>query len=287
MGPEKGVLRLIAGRAGLKSSEVSQRVRHLGRCNAMAAWFLPAVIALFGLTALSIEDVRHREIDEKHVMLLFLAVAAASAYARPWEMKALLPSRVYVVLNVVLLIGVSVAALLGTLGWGDVAALLVMFVASPTVPRPGSLFPSLMLVLLYYLLAMLVYIGFNAAVNLLKHREMLKNIHSRRIRLLYTLMARPRKAQELVERPGWWYPLSLCGSYRVRFNIYLDPPDIAREVRKAIRSGCIRPEDYVWTTYGIPAVPLLTVAYAAALFVADKPLLPLLYHILSHRGSRL
>lgn len=249
----------------------------------METVLVPAIVAALGLSLLSIEDIKRREIDEKHVAALLVATIISSLVSRSWDTRTVLPSKVYVVINIVLILGVSLAALMGTLGWGDVAALLVIFTASPLVVKPGSLLPSLMVVLFYYLGAMFIYVAVNALINIIRHRGELRKLPSWKLRLVYTLIGRPRRARDFIEKPGWWYPLSLCGRYRIRFDINLDPPDIAKEVRKALRKGCIERDDVIWSSYGIPAIPLLTAAYVSALLLGDRPILIFMLKIIGLR----
>ncbi len=238
-----------------------------------------ALVAFAGLMLLSIDDIRRREISEKHVAVLIIILVLVDVAARPWRIRSILPLGVYLALNLVLMAGLSLAALLGMLGWGDVAAAAIMLIATPTVPREGSILPTLMVVLFYYLAIMLAYILYNLARNIVAAREELKKLPSFSRKLLYAMMARPRRVKDIIERPGWWYPLSLCGKYSLRFNIYLDPPDIAEMVRKAVKKGCVSPDSMVWVSYGIPAIPLLVAAYGLALLVGDKPLLALLFSL--------
>jgi preflagellin peptidase FlaK len=237
---------------------------------------LASLTALAGLVLLSIEDLRRREVNDKHVLLLAVVTGIVSLLEKPWNMASMLPVKMYIVLNVILLAGVALAAAMGTLGWGDVAALIIMLIAAPTTPRADAVLPTLMTVLFYYLVAMGAYVVYNLLLNLATAREKLSNIPSPRIRIVYALIARPRKVKLLMEKPGWWYPLNLCGDYKIRFNIYLDPPDIAKEVKRAVRKGCVKANDEIWATYGIPAIPLLTAAFALSLILGDKPLLMIL-----------
>ena len=235
---------------------------------------LPAVVAATGLWLLSIEDIRSRELSEKHVAAIAAAVAAASALAAPWRISPL-PLRAYLVVNAILLLAVSLTALLGMLGWGDVAALAIMFIATPTVPNSSSVLPTLLVVLVYYIGLMLLYIAFNLVTNLARLRE-LPPASTRAKKLLYMMIARPIEAKRLADNPGWWYPLSLCGKEKLSFNIYMNPPDVARTVQKAIRKGCVKPGEKVWATYGIPAIPLLAASYTLALVAGDKLITTLL-----------
>jgi len=244
--------------------------------NGMANIAASQLLALIGLAYLSMEDIRRREISEKHVLLLASIVAVTTLLEKTWRFASLLPATVYIALNTMLVVGVAVAALLGTLGWGDVAALAIIFISAPTVPRADAALPTLMVVLSYYLLFMLAYVTYNLAANITHARHELKRLPSHRLRIIYALIARPKRAREIIEKPGWWYPLNLCGKYTVRFDLYLNPPDIRRNVRQAMSKGCLGKDEILWVTYGIPAIPLLTLAYAVTLALGDYPLLAIL-----------
>lgn len=233
---------------------------------------LAEAAALVALAVASIEDLRKREVSELCYAICLAAVAAAkvadySILGLPlyW---GLLPLTIYLALDAAMLAAGAVLALLGLYGWGDVAFMLLIALASPGAPTRGAVLPALLLSLLYSGVATAALALYNATVNLAKHRRLLSQV-PRGLRLYYLLAARPVKAGELVEKPGWRYPLSLCNRYTTRFDIYKNPEDIAREVREVIRRGCVSPSDYVWTSYGLPGIPLLALGYAAALILGD------------------
>ncbi len=236
------------------------------------------------LLVLSYHDVRRREISYRQAAVLLAVAALGAAVTHAWTaVPKGLPIAAYIVSNLILLAGTAAMALLGLLGWGDVVVLAAVFLSAPTTL--GGLLPSLLVVIAYYVAALVVYMIINLLYNLATAREQLAKLPSWRLRIAYALMARPRRARDLAENPGWWYPLTLCGKYKLTFNLYMDPSDIVHEVRKAIAKGCLKPDEVVWATYGIPAIPLLTAAYAAALIIGDKPLLTLLHSLAAARGA--
>lgn len=235
---------------------------------------IPGIVAALGLWLLSFEDIRSRELNEKHVAAVAFTAAVASALAAPWRVSPL-PLRAYLVVNSILLLAVSLTAFLGMLGWGDVAALAIMFIASPTVPNGSSILPTLLVVLVYYVGLMIAYMLVNLVSNLLKLRE-LPPASTRTRKILYMMIARPLEAGKLARSPGWWYPLRLCGREKLSFNIYMNPPDVAKMVQKAIKRGCVKPDEKIWATYGIPAIPLLAASYTLALVAGDKLITTLL-----------
>ncbi|BES82131.1 A24 family peptidase C-terminal domain-containing protein [Pyrodictium abyssi] len=234
------------------------------------------IAAILALLAFSLYDIKTRELPEKHVyaalaIMLILRVAEYRLYG----LDVLFPLWVYIVLDGVILAATATVAILGFFGWGDVAVLLLITMASPVAEGNCIIMPPALMVLVYYVLANVAIMVANLVVNVTRNMHELRRLPLR-YRLIYALIARPVNVQRLLDKPGWWYPLSLCGNYTVKFNIYLDPDDIVEEVRKAIRKGCTSQSDTVWVTYGIPGVPLFTASYMLTLLVGDKPLLSML-----------
>ncbi len=226
--------------------------------------------AATALAYMAFEDARRREVRERDYALLMALVVLAKVAdwlaGRPLAYGPL-PLGLYLALDGVMLAAASVLALLRLYGWGDVAAMLMVVVASPGAP-PGGVTPAVVLTMMYSAVILVSYAAVNALYNLARHRELLRRVPPS-LRLLYLFAARPVKVRELLERPGWRYPLNLCGVYRARFNIYLDPPDIARIVRDAVRRGCVGKEDYVWVAHGHPGIALIAAGYIAGLTVGD------------------
>ena len=232
---------------------------------------LAEAVAAISLAYMGLEDIRRREVSER----IYIALLAATIAAKLVDhlllgeplVRGPLPAGFYIASDLVMLVSAAALAALGVYGWGDVAALLLATAASPGAP-PRGVTPTIVLAMMYSAGILLAYAFTNMAVNLARHRRELARVPPR-LRLLYMIAARPVPARELAERPGWRYPLSLCGKYRVRFNIYLDPPDIAREVRRAIEKGCVKPDDPVWVARGHPGIALIAAGYAASILLPD------------------
>ncbi|ABM80817.1 A24 family peptidase C-terminal domain-containing protein [Hyperthermus butylicus] len=236
-----------------------------------------ALTALVVLTILSLYDIKQRELPPQIVyagLAATLLVRIAEYMLASLNYVGPIPARAYIALDLALLSSYAVVALLGLHGWGDVFTLAIIAAASPLPEGNIELLPPLLLATIYYVAIMVLYAIANAVINIVKHADKLAKIPLR-YRIAYLLIAQPIRAKQFLEnKRKWWYPLSLC-SYKITFNIYHNPEDVAREVREAIRRGCIRKEDTVWATYGMPAVPLLAASYFIALLVGDKPLLAL------------
>lgn len=248
---------------------------------------LAEAVALAALIAFSFEDLKKREVEAREVALaitLTAAVKAVECVTMGDCIAGVLPVKAYIAIDAVILASNAAIALAGLHGWGDVIAVLLAVTASPGAASRQGIFPVSLTMLFYYIIAMLLLTLYNVVYNLARSRGELSKLPPR-IRLVYLATARPMKASKLLRGNSWWYPLNLCGKYSVRFNIYMDPEDVSRMMREAVRKGCIKPEDTVWASYGVPGIPLLALAYAATLLAGDKPLLVLLSNILITRGS--
>ncbi|RUM48017.1 MAG: hypothetical protein DSY37_00855 [Hyperthermus sp.] len=230
-------------------------------------------IALVSLALLSIDDVKRREISEKEY-LIALALVVLGKLCDGWlgqdyftAPSILVP--LYVTVNAMLVGFAAIIAWLRILGWGDVAVLALIMAASPAAPRQGMVFPTVLVTLMYYVTLMLTLGLLNALYNLSLNREDLKKLPWR-YRVIYAFTAKPVEAEVLVKKPSWWYPLNICGKYRLSFNIYMEPSDIVNEVRKALKKKCIHNASKIWVSYGIPGIPLLSLAYLASLTLGDK-----------------
>lgn len=241
------------------------------------ASLVEAVAALL-LAVMGYYDVRQREVSVWHVAVSYAVVAMLHFLMGLNHGGSLVEPYMLVALNLVLAVVASVLALLKLWGWGDVAALGLAILASPTTTSNSFVMPTAVLVLLYSSIATIVFMLVNTVRNIVLHRKLLAQLPLR-YRIVYTVIAKPVKAGELVEKNTWLYPLNLCGEYRVTFNIYDNPEDVARRVREAMARKCIDREDYVWATYGYPGIAYMALAYIAAIIAGDKPLIYLARHL--------
>ena len=228
------------------------------------------IITIAVLLTLSLYDIKTRELPQGLVyssLLLLLVGRLLNRLNMPRELML-----VYIVFDLVLLAVMAAMAGLRLIGWGDVAALAIITVASPTPSYAARIMPPLLLVLIYYVIIVGLVMVFTAIYNIVFHRDELSKLPGR-YKVIYLFIARPIKVQRIINNPGWWYPLNLCRAYKTTFNIYLDPPDIVRQVRQALNKGCIKKDSTVWVTYGLPGLPIITFAYILALTIGDKPLI--------------
>lgn len=236
------------------------------------------ILAVPTLAILSIYDLRTREIPAK-AALAGAALVAASRIVEGVNYHGIIPLKIYAAIDLTVISLLALTAFIGALGWGDVVAAVIVAIASPFPPRNSILFPAVLLTIAYYVLIMILFSIGLAAYNLAVNRKELRKLPPK-YRLVYVLIARPIAVKDFLKgRARWWYPLHLCGKYRISFNIYLNPEDVEEQVRKALAKGCVRRGEKLWSTYGIPALPLLTIAYTLSLLLGDKPLLKPLLHL--------
>ena len=226
------------------------------------------VITVVVLIVLSLYDVKTRELPRGLVYSsLFLLLVGRILYGISIPHKLLL---IYAIFDSILLAMMALMAGLGLIGWGDVAALAIVTVSSPTPSYAAHIMPPLLLVLIYYVIIVGIIMVSTAIYNVIFHKDALSELPGH-YKVIYLFIARPMRVQEILEKPGWWYPLNLCGEYKTSFNIYLDPPDIVKQVKQALNKGCIKKDSIIWVTYGLPGLPIITLAYILALTIGDKP----------------
>jgi len=225
------------------------------------------IITIAVLAVLSLYDIKARELPRGLVyssLIILLVARLLSGFQIPSKLVL-----VYALFDVVLLAMLAIMAWLKLIGWGDVAALAIIAASTPTPVYSARIMPPLLLVLIYYVIIVGILMVSTAIYNMVFHRSALSQLPPR-YRIIYLFIARPLKAEKILKKPGWWYPLNLCGEYRTTFNIYLDPPDIARQVQQAISKGCVKKDSTIWVTYGLPGLPIITAAYILAILIGDK-----------------
>ncbi len=261
---------MLLGNTVWKHSSQRSLVTSLG-AHQLAPWgksLILEIITVVVLIVLSLYDIKTRELPRGLVYSsLLLLFVGRILYGLGMPHRFLL---IYVIFDSILLAMMALMARLGLIGWGDVAALAIITVSSPTPSYAAHIMPPLLLVLIYYVLVVGVIMVSTAIYNTIFHREALSKLPNR-YKVIYLFIARPMKAQKILKKPGWWYPLNLCGEYKTSFNIYLDPPDIVKQVKQALNKGCIKEDSIIWVTYGLPGIPIITLAYILALTIGDKP----------------
>lgn len=240
---------------------------------------IEAITAIL-LTLMGYYDVKQREVDARLVTASYIIVVISWIlyviihHSLPYG-KTILPFKFYIIVDALFIGIASLLAFLELFGWGDVAVLGLVALASPTTTTNSYVMPSMILVLLYFSVMIMLFILLNITRNLVLHRGLLMRI-PKRYRLIYAVIAKPVKVDDLLKKPSWWYPLNLCGEYRTRFNIYHNPEDIVKEVKKALSKGCLKKSSIVWVTYGHPGITQIALAYVLSIILGDKPFIYLL-----------
>ena len=226
------------------------------------------VPVLLGLA--SFMDVKSREID----VYVFVAGIVASIPSTILSLKLLTSSPlgiVYLVQDILVVGVVAGFTLLGLKGAADLLAFLVIALAAPTPLKAGGIFTPVFTCFFYYVIISIVPVVALLVYNMARNRREIAQLPMP-YKIIYPLIGVPKKARRLLEDPGWWYPLNLCG-YSVLFDINMDPEDIRKAVREAVEKGCVSPEDKVWCSYGVPALPLILASYILYLLLGSTPLL--------------
>jgi preflagellin peptidase FlaK len=241
------------------------------------------LVAASLLSILSIHDVRKRELPEKLTLLSLLIVLTLRILeGLDLNNKAILPLKAYMIFDVIIVMALSILAHIGSLGWGDVIASIIIVLASPYPTCHVRFLPPILVTIVFYIIIIIIYSLALAIYNITMKKHQIAKLPLK-YRLIYMFIAKPIKVKDIINgKLKWWYPLSLCGEYKLTFNIYLNPDDVYRDVKKAISKGCIKPNDEIWATYGIPAIPLLTASYVLSLLLGDTILLKLIFpHLLA------
>ncbi len=235
---------------------------------------IEAITAII-LVVMGYYDIKQREVDARlvaasYAIITILWILYTTTHHLLPHRNTILPFKFYIIVDALFIGIASLLAFFELFGWGDVAVLGLVVLASPTTTSNSFVMPSIILVLLYFSIMIILFVLLNIARNLMLHRELLMKI-PKRYRLTYTVIAKPVKVSDLLRRPSWWYPLNLCGKYHTRFNIYHNPEDIVKEIKKALSRGCLKKSDIVWVTYGHPGIAQIALAYFLSIILGDKP----------------
>ncbi len=233
--------------------------------------------ALLTLIAASIYDLRAREVPAK----LFVAGFAASLAlglveaALHGTVNGLLLAYGTVV-NGLIMVALYLLVRLNHIGEGDLVAYATVWAATALNPLNGNcLFPFLFTVVAYSValqaLPALAILFYNVVFNLSELRKL-----PWRLRVVYSFTAIPVTARRAVSLKGWWYPLTFCSGSVATFDIREDAWAVRERLRRDLESGCMKPDQTVWVTYGIPAVPFIAVGLALSLVARDSLILLLL-----------
>ncbi len=216
-------------------------------------------------------DVRGRSVPSV-LLFAFLGVEAVLLALRLY-LGGLPPLwGLYAAVDLLILGVVAGLALLCLMGPGDLVAFAGIVASEPWGWR---LLPLPLTTLLYYSIASLALLAYNAVANLADpeaRRRLARMPLGKRLARLLTSRLVP---VEKILKGAWWIPVELEReeSRRVVCSVEVDPRSI---VERALREGRVSRSDRVWATYGIPALLPLLAAYIAALLAGDKPITLLL-----------
>ncbi|MEB2837312.1 MAG: hypothetical protein GSR80_000522 [Desulfurococcales archaeon] len=240
----------------------------------ICAWCAIAskALALLALSAASVMDYKYREVEPAYwYAVLRIAIPLGALYMI--ACKPPLPLRIYLGMDAAAL-GIAAAAYLaGLLGGGDVLAIAVIAAATPAGLRE-LIVPSMLALLYGGLAAALIPVAY-CVLNISRHSSLLASLAreggaSRAMQACFSAV--PVRVSEALRRP-WLYPTAW--EVGERYNIVeSNPPDMLAEI--AAERGL---DAIIWVTPGLPLVLFITIGYAAALALGDKPLILLIQAI--------
>lgn len=220
----------------------------------------------------SIKDIRTREIDPKYWIIYgapLMMILALMLYIEP-------PSRLLLTIyaiNVITIISVTLPLFFANMfGGADVFALLVIALSHLTIPlKPNILFPVSLLVLLYTLILILLFPLTFFVFNIYKknYKKLLNINRAKKIVVLF--IGIPLRAEDLINKK-FWYPLQRpwTGEFKLSFNIDEDDSLLRSKVSELIRQGKLKPDDIIWSTYGIPTIPFILLGYMLTMLLDDS-----------------
>ncbi len=232
--------------------------------------------ALFILALLSVYDIKTRNIPNKIayiglVLVFILRLLTYYVYGHP----LLQYLKFYVFFSSILVAVLALTAITGIMGWGDVFSFMLIMIAQPLPSFAVELLPPLLVTVMLFSLSIVLLFIIQSIYNLAFNFKHITSLRYIRYKIVYPLIGRPMKIKDILVSK-WWYPLNLCNRYSVRFNIYMDPPDVYRLVKEAVKKGCHSMDDYVWVTYGVPGVAIITLSYLLTLVIGDSLIINLI-----------
>jgi len=238
--------------------------------------YLPEIVALTILALLSFYDIKTRNIPNKVaytglVLVLILRVVTYYKYGHPLFGYL----KFYILFSGILVAVLALTAITGVMGWGDVFSFIIVMVAQPLPSLSVKLLPPLLVTVMLFSISIILLFIVQLTYNLLFNFRHIVDLGYARYRIIYPLIGKPMKIRNILVSK-WWYPLNLCNKYSIRFNIYMDPPDVHRLVRDAIKRGCHNENDYVWVTYGVPGVAIIALSYLLTLIIGDSLIINLI-----------
>lgn len=233
---------------------------------------LRLALTLAMLIHASVKDLKTREIEPGLWALYGVPLTVVSLLQLIHDQPSSLLIKTYM-LSVIFAIALTLPPFLANmLGGADLFALIVVALSHPTLPfRPHLIFPASLLVLLYTLVCSLMFpISFFIYNLSMRNYKLLRQISLvKKIALMF--LAIPLKASE-IENKRFWYPLQRpwSGELKLSFSVEEDDAELRSKVREMVRLGLLRPDEPLWSTYGIPTIPFILVGYVMSLIAGDS-----------------
>lgn len=227
-----------------------------------ACWAARAIVATT-LVLTSYLDYRYRDVEP---IIWYVAIRAALPLGLLCFLRSDYPLEAAIVGNAAALIVAGGLYMAGLLGGGDVMAITLIALLTPS--SPGELLPPSLLALLYGSLIVALVMPAMCLYNILRasKRSALARLAAEHgaLKATFTCFTGILLQVEVAIRRGWFYPAKheVGHSYKI---IESDPPELLAEIA-ASRSN----DSLVWVTPGLPQIMFILVGYILAILLGDS-----------------
>ncbi|MEM1635973.1 MAG: A24 family peptidase C-terminal domain-containing protein [Thermosphaera sp.] len=250
------------------------------------------IYTLVFLARFSIHDIVKREVADPEVYaytggaVLFYIASTALA------LQYLTPQYVLVqtIFSLAIAPGLFYALYVkGLMGLGDVyvASGLSLTFTYPVLfnlsNAPGTpvILPPVITIILYACASIILYSIVKALYTVLKYKEMVSQLSTKH-KILLPILAKPMRIREYLET-RFFYPLTIIEereggvTYAVRLTYDVEREEYTahqERLKKLLEKGLVKPDDYIWVSYGIPFLALILMGLVLFLLIGDGPLTP-------------
>lgn len=242
-----------------------------------------ALLTLIMLGHASLLDLRTREIPPR-LWLAYLAPLLATCVIEHLTGGAARTVLLLQLLGAAIITAITMPAyFFGMLGGADVFALLLVAASHQRIPFRGDpLLPPVLVLALYALAIALAFpISFFLYNVVMGNHRLLRGVgKAKALTLMFAGI--PLKASLLAER-RFWYPLQRPweNDLRVSFKVEEDDAELRARVKELIAQGRLDGSSPLWSTYGIPTIPLILVGYVLLLAFGEGPIVSIISSLVS------
>lgn len=227
-----------------------------------ACWATRAIVATT-LVLASYLDYRYRDVEP---IIWYVVIRAALPLGLLCFLRTSYPLEAAIVGNAAALIVAGGLYFAGLLGGGDVMAITLIALLTPS--SPGELLPPSLLALLYGSLIVALVMPAMCIYNMLRadRRSTLVRLAAEHgaLKAIFTCFTSIPLRVEVAICRGWFYPAKheVGHPYKI---IESDPPELLAEI--AASRGSDSP---VWVTPGLPQIAFILVGYTIAILLGDN-----------------